>query len=141
MTDTLFIVCRRHGIVKSLRKVPDALEPEEFLFAAEFTVPDTVFTRPPVPVVQVTLTEREVTTADVQVDGQPQPFPVSAIAAKQVAVQHALTEMLMLARVSSDPAVAAHVRVVLGDLLDAGVDVRVLAESVHAEMPGEERDL
>lgn len=129
MTETIWVVCTRHAMSRTLKTEPTGLKTSEYAFKLKIDVPDSIFVKSPIPVVTVTLTPNEVATAAVTVGGQPQEQSVNAQASKQAAVQSALAEMLTLARNSPDAAMREHSKIILGALMDAGAEVRLTTDT------------
>lgn len=129
MIETIWVVCTRNAITKTVKTPPVGLKASEYAFKLKIEVPDSIFVKAPVPVVSVTLTPDAVQAAEVTVGGQPQEQSVNAQGAKQLAVQSALAEMLTLARNSPDAAIREHSKTILGALMDAGAEVRLTADA------------
>lgn len=128
MQKTLYHVFTRHGYDRTLQNPPE-YKVGEYAVAVKIVIPDSVFQRRPVPVVEVILRSAELGTADVIVDGQKVPTAADAVAEKQAMVQEQFAELYKAARESSDQSMRGLADVALRSLLDAGVDVRIITET------------
>lgn len=128
MKQPLYAIFTRQGYDRIVKTEPDPSR-GEYVIKIILHVPDEVFDKQPVPVVEVSLTPRQIQTADVTVDGVDVPQPVDAVARKQRTVQQQLALLYEAARNSPDKEMQEVAQTALSALLEADVDVRIVEAS------------
>jgi hypothetical protein len=126
MRASLYIVFDRHGIDRAVKN-PPVLKTNERMALLRITVPDEIFTEPPVPVIEIALTGPQIQAASVAIDGQAQPLPINATTQQKAhaTALEQLAKLVEMGRKSQDPAMQAAADDALDDLLQAGVEVRI----------------
>lgn len=133
MTETIWAICTRHAMSRTLKTEPTGLKASEYAFKLKIDVPDSIFVKAPAPVVSVTLTPDAVPAAAVTVGGQPQEqfreragFQAGRSAGG--AGRDADARPPFAGRGDAG-AFQDHSKTILGALIDAGADVRLTVEA------------
>ena len=130
MTETVYIVFTRNGVDRMTKRQPE-FSPSEYPVAVRLTIPDDIFKRRPVPVVEVALKAPHIGASKIIVDGESQDIwpNMDEASQKQATVQREFARMFEAARASVDPAMVAISKVALDALIEAGVEVRITEAS------------
>lgn len=127
MTETVYIVLTKSGVDRMVKRKPD-INASEYVVEVKISVPDAVFAKRPIPVVELTLAPQQLNVAEVVIDGQPATQPLTAEAQKTHVVQSQLAALFRAAQSSTDPNMQSEAKMTLSILLDSGVDVRIVSD-------------
>ena len=133
MNEIVYLILTKTGVSKMVKREP-ARDPGEYVVAVNVTVPDDVFKRTPVPVVQLELSGPQLGVPNVIVDGESATTSRTDANAQHGAAIQQLAVIFKAARASTDPAMRRVSDKALADLIAAGVDVRIVMDD---ERPGQ----
>jgi hypothetical protein len=131
--ERVYLVLTKQGVDRMVKREPSPAR-NEYIVAVLVTVPDTVFDKAPIPVVELTLAGTHLGVADIVIDGEKARVPLDEAARKQQIVQTQLAALFTAARNSTDANMQSEAKMTLQVLLDSGVDVRI----VHDDEPSED---
>lgn len=127
MQETLYHVFTRRGYDRTLRNPPAEFKIGEYVVGVKITVPQEVFDRRPIPIIEVALSSPHLGTAEVIIDGETMPTPADEAALKQAKVQEQFARLFAMARNSRDEDLRDIAEDALQQLLVSGVDVRIVS--------------
>lgn len=133
MQDTVFLVVNNKQVVSMHKRDMPAQRSGEYVFALEVNVPDEIFRKRPVPVVQVTLEAPHVASTDVQIGSVDAIVSVDAIAHKQAVAQRVLGDLIVKSQRSTDVDLQSAAKDALDLLFMAGVDFKVVSETEEVQ--------
>lgn len=133
MQETLYHVFTQRGYDRTLRNPPAQCKMGEYIVGVKIIIPDDVFQRRPIPIVEVALKSPHIGTADVIVDGEQMRTPADEAAFKQAKVQEQFARLFEMGRNSRDIDMRDIAEDALQQLLNAGVDVRIVSEEAAEE--------